>query len=58
MNAKGKVIIFSHADLEVDPKDITRAINIYNKQNIINNQKIFIKGNRINKFSSIIFLRL
>ena len=52
MNAKGKVIIFSHADLEVDPKDITRAINIYNKQNIINNQKIFIKGNRINKFKN------
>ena len=52
MNATGKVIIFSHADLQVDPKDITKAINIYNKQNIINDQKLFIKGNRINKFKN------
>ena len=51
-SARGKVIIFSHADLEVNPKDITRAINIYNKEHIINNQKLFIKGNRINKLKN------
>ena len=52
MSAKGKVIIFSHADLEVDPKDIIKAINIYKKQNIKNNQKLFIKGNRVNKLKN------
>ena len=46
--AKGKYLIYSHADLEVDPKDITKSINIFNKNKYKNN-KLFIKGNRINK---------
>lgn len=48
LKAKGKYLICSHADLEVDPKDITKSIDIFNKKKHTNN-KLFIKGNRINK---------
>ena len=34
MFASGKAIIYSHADLEVNPKDVMRSINIYNKNNL------------------------
>jgi glycosyltransferase involved in cell wall biosynthesis len=50
--AKGKVIIFSHADLEVDPKDITKAIKIYKRQKFKIKEKVFIKGNRVNKLKN------
>ena len=71
--AKGEFLIYSHADLEVDPNDIGRAIKILVKKKYI--KRIFIKGNRINKkknywtlsdrffsysltiFSSILFLK-
>ncbi len=49
--AKGKFLIYSHADLEVDPKDIFKSIKI----SIIEsrrNEKIFIKGHRINKLKN------
>ena len=50
MFANGKMIIYSHADLEVNPKDITKSISIYNKNKF--KKKIFIKGNRINKIKN------
>ena len=34
--AKGKIIIYSHADLEVNPQDVMRSIGIYNKSNFKN----------------------
>ena len=49
LKAKGKYLIYSHADLEVDPKDILKSIKIFNKKNFSFNNKIFIKGNRVNK---------
>jgi len=48
--AKGKYLIFSHADLEVDPKYILKSIKILNIQKKGNN--IFIKGNRVNKLKN------
>ena len=48
--AKGKYLIFSHADLEVDPKDILKSIKIFNHQKKRNN--IFIKGKRVNKLKN------
>ena len=50
IKAKGKYIIYSHADLELDPKNILLAIQIC-KKNILN-KKIFIKGNRIDKINN------
>lgn len=50
MFSSGKMIIYSHADLEVNPKDVMKSINIYNKNNF--KKKIFIKGNRINKIKN------
>ena len=50
MFASGKIIIYSHADLEVNPKDVMKSISIYNKNN--SKKKIFIKGNRINKIKN------
>jgi glycosyltransferase involved in cell wall biosynthesis len=41
--AKGKIIIFSHADLEVDPKDIIKSINIYKTQNTESKKKYLLK---------------
>jgi len=48
--SKGKFIIYSHADLEVDPNDILKSLKIFKKYNI--HKKIFIKGNRINKIKN------
>jgi glycosyltransferase involved in cell wall biosynthesis len=48
--ASGKIIIYSHADLEVNPKDVMKSMNIYKKNNF--KKKIFIKGNRINKIKN------
>jgi len=50
--ARGEVIIFSHADLEVDPKDIAKAIKIYQMQKPEIKKKIFIKANRVNKLKN------
>ena len=50
--ADGKVLIFSHADLEVNPKDIIKSIKIYKKQNLNIKKKIFIKGHRVNKIKN------
>lgn len=47
---KGKIVIYSHADLEVNPNDILKSIKIFEKNN--NNEKIFIKGNRVNKIKN------
>lgn len=43
--SKGKVVIYSHADLQVNPNDIIRSIKLFEKNK--HNKKIFIKGNRI-----------
>ena len=48
--AKGDYLIYAHADLEVDPKDILKSIDICLKNKIQN--KIFIKGNRVNKLKN------
>lgn len=49
-NAKGKYIIYSHADLELDPNDVKKSIILFNKKKFINkNDKILVKGLRINK---------
>ena len=47
---KGKIVIYSHADLEVDPNDIIKFIKFFNKNNF--NKKIFIKGSRIEKIKN------
>ncbi|MAV59515.1 MAG: glycosyl transferase family 2 [Candidatus Marinimicrobia bacterium] len=49
--ARGRFIIYSHADLEVNPKDIFKAIKII-KKNKKNINKIFVKGHRINKIKN------
>ena len=57
---RGKFLLYSHADLEVDPKDILKLIKLSKLENK-NNEKIFIKGYRTNKlennwsFTDIIF---
>ena len=43
--SSGKILIYSHADLEVDPNDIIKSIKLFEKNRY--NKKIFIKGNRI-----------
>ena len=48
--AKGKIVIYSHADLEVDPSDVTKSIKLFMKDDY--NKKIFIKGNRIKKIKN------
>ena len=48
--SRGKFIIYSHADLEVDPNDILKSLKIFKKNNL--HKKIFIKGNRINKIKN------
>ena len=48
--AKGEYFIYSHADLEVNPRDIIKSINICLQNKILS--KIFIKGNRINKLKN------
>lgn len=50
--ARGNSILCSHADMEIEPKDILRSIKILkNKKNKINN-KYFIKGNRVDKIKN------
>jgi len=44
---RGKIIIYSHADLEVNPKDIMRSIELYKKNDF--KKDVFVKGNRVNK---------
>jgi len=48
--ARGKIVIYSHADLEVDPNDINKSIKLFKKSNL--NKRIFIKGNRIEKIKN------
>lgn len=48
--ANGDILIYSHADLEVDPNDILRAIEIFKKNN--KNNELLIKGDRINKIKN------
>lgn len=48
--AQGDILIYSHADLEVDPNDILKAIEIFKKKN--KNNVLFIKGDRINKIKN------
>jgi len=45
--AKGKIISWTHADLQCEPSDILNAINKYKKE--IYNNNIVIKGKRINR---------
>ena len=51
LKAKGKYLIYSHADLEVDPKDVLKSIKIFLKEQKLE-KKIFIKGNRVNKIKN------
>ena len=46
-NAKGKYIGWSHADMQTDPNDVIKALDIIEKQDY--NQKLFVKGNRKNR---------
>ena len=50
--AKKNYIIYSHADLEVNPNDILKSIKILSRKENFINKKIFIKGNRINKIKN------
>lgn len=46
--AKGKILAWTHADLQTDPEDVIRAYNLYLK-NRNDNNKILIKGYRKNR---------
>lgn len=48
--AKGEFLIYSHADLEVDPNDILKSIKLFSKNKF--NKKLFIKGNRVKKINN------
>lgn len=48
--AKGNYLIYAHADLEAEPKDILKSIDICLKNKKKN--KIFIKGNRVEKLKN------
>ena len=50
--AKNNHIIYSHADPEVNPNDIFKAIKILLKKENNFKKKIFIKGNRVNKLKN------
>ncbi len=43
--SKGKIVIYAHADLQVNPNDITRSIKLFEKNK--HEKKILIKGHRI-----------
>ncbi len=43
-HAKGEFIGWSHADMQTDPNDIIKALDIIESQK--NKEKIFVKGNR------------
>ena len=44
-------MLYSHVDLEVDPKDILKLIKLSDLENK-RNEKIFIKGHRTNKLKN------
>ena len=46
-NCKGKVIGWTHADLQTDPLDAIRAFQFFNKNNT--NKNLFLKGNRLKR---------
>ena len=46
-SAKGKIISWTHADLQCEPNDVVKAINKYKKE--IYKSKTIIKGKRINR---------
>ena len=69
-NSTGSVVGYCHADLQTDPKDFLKAIDIIETNNIAN-QNFLIKGRRLNRplidncftffmslYSSILFTRL
>jgi hypothetical protein len=45
--SKGKIISWTHADLQCDPQDIVKAFTKYKK--IIYNNKAIVKGKRVNR---------
>lgn len=45
--AQGEYIGWTHADMQTDPEDVIKALNIIEKNN--NSKKIFVKGNRKNR---------
>ena len=45
--AKGKIISWTHADLQCEPNDVVEAINKHKKEILKN--KAIIKGKRINR---------
>ena len=50
--AKGNTILCSHADMEVEPRDVLRSIKILNNKKNKIDKKYFIKGNRIDKIKN------
>lgn len=56
-NAKGKVLAWTHADLQTDPYDVISAYESYKKL-AIDNKKIFIKGARKNRRFMEVFFTL
>jgi glycosyltransferase involved in cell wall biosynthesis len=48
--SKSEIILYSHADLEVNPNDVLKLIKIHASHDY--NKKIFIKGKRINKIKN------
>lgn len=47
-NSKGKVLAWTHADLQTDPEDVLKAYELYlNKKN--DDKEIFVKGKRKNR---------
>ena len=45
--AEGEYIGWTHADMQTDPNDVIKALNIIELQSV--KQKIFVKGNRKNR---------
>ena len=56
LTAKGKIISWTHADLQCEPNDVVNAINMYKKE--IYNSNAIIKGKRINRQFVDIFFTL
>ncbi len=46
--AKGKVLAWTHADMQTDPEDVFKAYQLY-KEKINNDREVFIKGKRKNR---------
>ena len=50
--ASGKVLAWTHADMQADPKDVLRGLEIFQAQG----QDIYVKGQRIKRpFADVIF---